>query len=182
MFGHLPEETLMDVVDGTAAPRAREHVGACQDCRARVAAAAEAWALAQVSDVPEPSPLYWEAFRRQVGRSIQGEGRRWWLRYLVPLTAAAALLITLTRVKVPAVIPSPSATTAQSVLPAWSALPPADDDPGFEVLRAVASGDSELASSYERSSVQEMLWDLSDEESQALAERLKADAATAGTL
>jgi hypothetical protein len=180
MFGHLPEETLMDVVDGTADPRAREHVLACPTCRSRVSEAAATWSLAQASDVPEPSPLYWEAFRRQVDRRIQGEGRRPWLRVLVPLAAAAGLVVALTGS--PSAPPASSVPTAASVLPAWSALPPAEDDPGFEVLRAVASSDSDLAASYERSSVQELLSDLSDEESQALAERLKTDGAMAGTL
>jgi hypothetical protein len=130
--------------------------------------------------VPEPSPLYWEAFRRQVGRRIQGEGRRTWLRFLVPLAAAAGLVVALTR---PPSAPSNSLVpVAASVLPAWSALPAAEDDPGFEVLQAVASSGSDLASSYERGSVQELLSDLSDEESQALAERLKSDGVMAGTL
>jgi hypothetical protein len=182
MFGHLPEETLMDVVDGTADPRAREHVVACEACGSRVAEAAMAWSMAQASEVPEPSPLYWEAFRRQVGRRIQGEGRRQWVRFLVPLAAAAGLVVALTR---PLSAPMPmvsSVPVAASVLPAWSALPAADDDPGFEVLQAVASSGSDLASSYERGSVQELLSDLSDEESQALAERLKTDGGMAVTL
>jgi hypothetical protein len=180
MFGHLPEETLMDVVDGTADPRAREHVGACETCGSRVAEAAMAWSLAQASEVPEPSPLYWEAFRRQVGRRIEGEGHRQWLRFLVPLAAAAGLVVTLTR---PPSAPSLSSVpVATGVLPAWSALPAAEDDPGFEVLQAVASGGSDLASSYDRGSVQELLSDLSDDESQALAERLKTDGAMAVTL
>ena len=179
MFGHLPEETLMDVVDGTAAPRAREHVAGCEACRTRVAEAAEAWTLAEGSDVPEPAPLYWEAFRRQVDRRIQGEGRRHWLRLLVPLAAAAGLMVALPRVKSRVPVPEPSAA---AVLPAWSALPAAEDDPGLEALQAIASADSDLAASYERSGIPELLSDLSDEENQALAERLKADGAKLGSL
>ena len=139
-----------------------------------------AWSMAQASEVPEPSPLYWEAFRRQVNRRIQGEGRRPWFRFLVPLAAAAGLVVALTR---PLSAPTVSSVpVAASVLPAWSALPAADDDPGFEVLQAVASSGSDLASSYARGSVQELLSDLSDEESQALAERLKTDGGMAVTL
>jgi hypothetical protein len=171
MFGHLSEETLMDVVDGTAAPRALEHVEACLTCRTRVSEVAEVSGLAEASEVPEPSPFYWETFRQQVDRRIQGEGRRRWIavRFLVPLAAAAGLVVAL--MWSPSPLPS---RPAASVLPAWSALPPADDDPDFEVLKAVA-GNSDLASSYERANVQELLSDLSDEESQDLADRLKAD-------
>ncbi len=106
------------------------------------------------------------------------KGRRHWLRFLVPLAAAAGLLVALPRVKSPAPVPSPSA----AVLPAWSALPAAEDDPGLEALRAIALGDSDLAASYERSSIPELLSDLSDEENQALAERLKANGAKLGSL
>lgn len=181
MFGHLPEEALMDVVDGTAAPSARAHVEGCPSCRTRVAEAAAIWALVQEAVVPEPSPLYWEAFRRQVDRRIQGEGRRsHWLRLLVPLAAAAGLVLALPHGNGPAPVPSPSASA--SLLPSWSALPPADDDPGLDVLKAVASSDSDLSSSYERGNIQELLSDLSDEESQALAERLKTEGSSAGAL
>jgi hypothetical protein len=178
MFGHLPEETLMDVVDGTAAPSAREHVAGCEACRARVDEAAQAWALAETSDMPEPSPLYWEAFRRQVDRRIEGEGKRQWLHFLVPLAAAAGLLVALP-LKSPAPVPQPSLA---AVLPAWSALPAAEDDPGLEALQAMTSADSDLASSYERSGIQEMLSDLSDEENEALADRLRAGGAKVGSL
>jgi hypothetical protein len=180
MFGHLAEETLMDVVDGTAAPPAREHVEACVTCRARVSEVAEAWVLAEASDVPEPPPLYWEAFRRQVDRGIQGGGRRSWLRFLVPLAAAAGLFV-VAQLGIRSPMPAPSPSTA-AILPAWSPLPLVEDDPGLVVLKAVASGDSDLTASYERTSVQELLSDLSDEESQALAERLKTDGAKAGAL
>ena len=103
--------------------------------------------------MPEPSALYWEAFRREVDRRIQGEARRHWVRYLVPLAAAAGIVVALRHGNGPTPVPSPSASA--SVLPAWSALPPAEDDPGLDVLQAVASGDTDLSVSYERSNVQE---------------------------
>jgi hypothetical protein len=96
------------------------------------------------------------------------------------MAAAAGLLAALPWLR--SAMPVAATTAAATVLPSWSALPPADDDPGFEVLKAVASSDSDLAASYERTNIQELLSDLSDEESQALAERLKADGARAGAL
>jgi hypothetical protein len=180
MFGHLKDATLMDVVDGTADPRARAHVAACPTCGARVAEVAETWVLAQASDVPEPLPVYWEVFRRQVDRRIQGEGRRQWLRLLVPLAAAAGLVVALPGGNAP--VPVALTPSAANVLPAWSALPPAEEDPGLDVLRAVVSAESDLASSYERNGIHEWLSDLSDEESQVLTERLKAVGAKAGAL
>lgn len=183
MFAHLAEETLMDVVDGTASPAAREHVGSCERCRTRVADAAEAWAEAGDSGVPEPSPLYWASFRRQVGRRIEGERRpgAWRPVWLLPVAAAAGLLVALPVIRSPRSLPSPSPGFLPA-LPAWSALPPVEEDEGLEVLRAVATTDSEVAAGFERGSTLEMLSDLSDEESQALAERLRSGVSKGGAL
>jgi hypothetical protein len=182
MFGHLPVESLMDLVEGTAAPSARAHAASCELCRGRVAEVAEAWTMAFDPGVPEPSPLYWESFRRQVGRRIEGEGSGGWRpRWLLPLVAAAGLLVALPVMRMSRSAPSP-APESVGALPAWSALPPADEDDGLEVLRAVATADSDLAAGFERRGVQEMLLDLSDEESQALAETLRAKVGKGGAL
>jgi hypothetical protein len=141
---------------------------------------AEAWALAEGTDIPEPSPFYWAAFRRQVDQRIQGQrrGRRAVL-FLLPLAAAAGLAwaVATSRTTSPRPVASPPVAT---LLPAWSALPPVEEDPGFEVLQAVASGGSDVASSYERSGIYEFLSELSEEESRALAERLASNGQAEG--
>ncbi len=182
MAGHLSEETLMDLVDANADALAREHAEACPTCRARISEAAEAWAVAQATDVPEPSPFYWAAFRRQVDQRIHGE-RRWrrFVPFLLPLAAAAGLVWA---VGGRGFSPSPMASPSRAaVLPAWSALPPVEDDPGLQVLQAVALGGYDLASAYERSGgINELLSNLSDEESRDLAARLESQGARAGVL
>ena len=77
MAKHLSEERLQDVVDGAADEDARAHVTVCPGCRRRADEAALGLALAHEADVPEPSPLYWEAFRRQVGRRLLSPVRQW---------------------------------------------------------------------------------------------------------
>jgi hypothetical protein len=176
MSRHLSEETLMDLVDGTAPSAARDHVAACEGCRARVAEAAEAWNIAQASAVPEPPDLYWEAFRRQVGRRIEGGGggrAPWRPLWLLPLAAAAGLTA-LAVVRSPQAVPSPAPSVLE-VLPAWSALPAPEDDEGLAALQAVAATGSDLAAGLERPGVHGILASLSDEESRALAERLRSD-------
>jgi hypothetical protein len=126
-------------------------------------------ARALSADVPEPSALYWEAFRRQVGRRLVHEDRTSWRWRLIPLVAAAAALI----VVVPSLrAPRPNPGSRAALLPAWSALPPADDDPGLEVLEGFAASQGELLPARE-GHVAELLGDLSDEESQALADALR---------
>jgi hypothetical protein len=172
MSRHLTDERLMEVMEDAADASARAHVETCADCAARLREAGDGLAMAREAEVPEPAPQYWEAFRRNVGRRIEDEGsaRRWrWV--LVPILATAACLALL----VPAVhrrvatSPSPAA-----VLAAWSALPPADQDDGLEVLEGVAQANADLpVVDGERSAV-ESLAELSDEEARDVGEALRS--------
>jgi hypothetical protein len=170
MAQHLSEERLLDVVEGAAEERARAHLTVCPACRRRVDEAALGLALAHEADVPEPSPLYWEAFRLQVGRRIMGDDRRSWRWRLVPLLAAAASLVVIVpSLKAPGGAPGSLAP----VVPAWSALPPAEEDAGLVVLQGLAASDPELAPPREGRGVAELLGDLSEDESLALTDALR---------
>ena len=121
--------------------------------------------------MPEPSPLYWEAMRRSVERRIAEEPRRsprW--AWLAPLAATAAVVtvvaLTTGRTHAPAALPGPT-------LPAWSALPPAEDDASLEVLEGVAVADGDLGTDDEGRGVGAFLAGLSDEEYRALADSLR---------
>jgi len=176
MAGHVPEHRLLDVLEGRGASD-RAHVEACAQCRARLAEAQAGLALAAGAEVPEPSPLYWESLRRQVSRRLDEEsGRRpaFWRRIsLGPVLAAAAVLAGIVTFlplagRPPAPLPPPQ-------LPAWSALPPAEEDEGLEVLRAVAPAVADASVPAACAGVAECLVDLSDEESQVLADRLRRE-------
>jgi hypothetical protein len=165
---HPTEAVLLDVLDGVAEGQARKHVAACAECAARVEEARQGLALASQADVPEPSPLYWEDFRSQVGRRISVE-RRSRRMVLAPLAAAAVLAGAI------AFLPrgdhAPSSVRV-ATLPAWSALPPEDDDPGFGVLLALVGRTEELATTVDCRGTEDCLADLSDEESRAVADLL----------
>jgi len=127
--------------------------------------------LARGAEVPEPSPLYWEAMRRSVGRRIAEEPRRpprW--AWLGPLAAAAAVLavvaLTTGRTHAPSGSPAPA-------LPAWSALPPAEDDPSLEVLEGLEVADGGLAELDTGRGVGAFLAGLSDDDYRALADSLR---------
>ena len=114
--------------DGAAA-RARRRLRGLR--RRAPARRATGLALARAADVPEPSPLYWESFRRQVGRRIVEEApRRAVARVAAPAfaTAAAASSSALLFVRGG---PRGSARAGAAPLPAWSALPPAEEDAGL---------------------------------------------------
>ena len=171
MNRHLSDESLVGLAEGEGTDAERAHAAACGRCAERVEEARAGLVLARRADVPEPSPLYWEAMRRSVERRIAREpGRlpRW--AWLAPLAATAAVLavvaLTTGRPPVPAALPAPT-------LPAWSALPPAEDDASFEVLEGLAVADTELGRLEEGRGVGAFLAGLSEEEYQALADSLR---------
>lgn len=171
MIRHLSDESLLRLAQGEGDAAGREHVLACGRCAGRVEDAREGLFLAQRADVPEPSPLYWEAMRRSVGRRIAEEPRRspaWaWLAPVLA-TAGVVLVVVLTtgRAHAPAVLPAPT-------LPAWSALPPAEEDVSLEVLEGVAIADGNLGTLDEGNGVSAFLAGLSDEEYRGLADSLR---------
>jgi hypothetical protein len=169
---HVPDESLADLAEGRGTDAQRAHVRACGGCAARLEEVRSALEIARRADVPEPSPLYWEAMRRNVGRRIEEEPRRslrW--AWLGPLAAGAALAalfaLTAGRTHAPSATPDPG-------LPAWSALPPAEDDPSLVVLEGLVATETRgLGSLDEGGGVGLFLAGLSDEDYRALAESLR---------
>jgi hypothetical protein len=176
MWTHASDAALMDVLDGTASDRILSHVSGCERCRARVEEARAAMTLAVGAAAPEPAPIYWEAMRRQVARGLAGPSRP---RFRRPLWAAAAVAgaamaaLVAVRPGPTPVEPSPAATTA--ALPAWSPLPPADEDPGLPVLEQVAPMVVAASPALECGDVAECVTGLDDEESRALTEILREE-------
>jgi len=172
MATHLTDEKLMDTLFGTLDVPASAHLAACPACAARLEEVRAGLDAARTAEVPEPSPLYWEAFRRQVGGRIEREGaaRRWrWT--LVPAFAAAAALLVL----VPLSWRGPAVPSPAPALPAWSALPPADEDDGLDVLEGVALAEAELPAVTSRRAVVESLAELTADEVEALGDALRGD-------
>jgi hypothetical protein len=173
MARHVTDEALFEVLEGAGRADATAHAASCGACAARLDEARAGLALARGAEVPEPSPLYWEAFRRSVARKIESDGsggaRRFVGWSLVAAAAAAAIVVVVLR---PPVMPS---ATPSPMLPAWSALPPADQDEGLAVLQGLAEGDGELAAVRGERLVVDSLVDLSDEEVQAVGDALRRD-------
>lgn len=171
---HPAEDVLLEVLEGTADHDARDHVSRCEACRARVAAAEEGLGLSRDAEVPEPPPLYWEAFRRQLGRQIEGtESKLLGSRHrLWPAIAAAAVVLAVLGVPRSTFAPVPPSTTVAPV-PAWSALPPAAEDSGLGVLSGLASADLSLTADCRDAA--DCVAGLTDEESRALTEALRGE-------
>jgi hypothetical protein len=183
MGTHLTDEMLMEALEGLGSPEARRHLDDCPECSGRLAHAGAGLELTRDAEVPEPPPLYWEVFRRQVSRRISEEApaRRALGFWLFPaLAAAAAVLIAFGLFRAPGVTNGREAAVV--TLPAWTALPPAEEDEGLEVLQAVAAEGGALDAALPAPSVDRALSDLSDEESQVLADALRRELAGADAL
>jgi anti-sigma factor RsiW len=167
---HLSNEILMDVLEGAAARGpAAEHLASCAECAARLAEAREGLALTRAVDVPEPPGMYWQSFPRQVAGRLAAAPAPRWRAWLLPglatAMAVAAAVIFLPR-PAPEAPPTPAPTLA-----AWSALPPAEEDPALPVLQALGP---ELDPALDCAGVAECLAELTDEESQDLVQTLRA--------
>jgi hypothetical protein len=170
MTRHPSEECLLAVAEGGGREADRAHVAACAECGSRVEEARAGLALAGKADVPEPSPLYWGAMRRGIGRRIEADRARARWTWLAPLAAAAAVVVVVALARGPA--PGPVAPPVP-VLPAWSALPPAEDDASLQVLEGLAVADAGREAFDEELGVGSLLADLSDEETRALTDSLR---------
>jgi hypothetical protein len=171
------DDELMDAAEGTASAGVRRHVQACAACRERVQDAASGLDLARAADVPEPSPLYWEAFRRQVGRKVGAE-RRWRPAAWAPALAAAAVAV----MAIGLLTPDRQALQPTSTLPAWSAsLPSAEEEGGLAQLSTLATEAEDLALAG-CSGVADCLSGLSEEETMALADLLSQELGTGSDL
>jgi hypothetical protein len=177
MRTHLTDKAMTDLLEGGGSPAEWAHVAACRECRSRLEEARLGLGLAVRADVPEPPGMYWEALRRNVGRRISeeavGKPRARW-GWLAPLAAGVAVLAVV--VVFVAGGREPVSTPAQPV-PAWSALPPVEEDEGLAVLAGLTTADSEVGWTgwEEGQGLGAFVAGLSDEESEALVAALRVE-------
>ena len=164
MRTHLDEETLLDVMEGQATADAARHARECAACAARVAEAREGWSLASSADVPAPSPLFWTAFRSRLASSIGAPARRPRLPLFAPALLAAAAMIAAVFY-----LPGGSPTTPRGAVPIARSSPVLEET-AFEAPVLV----EDLG---ECPDVAECVAGLSDDDSRALADALRAELA-----
>jgi hypothetical protein len=171
MRGHLNPEAMIDLAEGGGGGDERRHLEACGDCRAQVEDLREGLGGLASVEVPEPSPFYWEAFRRQVGGRLESEAppARWSSWWLPGLAAAAALLAAVLLHPPATSLPSPAGSVA--MLPAWTPLPAGEQDEGLPVLQGLAAK-GELTACGDLGGC---LAELSDEDAAAVTAALRSE-------
>jgi hypothetical protein len=126
---HLTPDEFIDLVDNALPAERREHVAACARCRQEAAQLRALLSEVRASDVPEPSPLFWDHFSARVQAAIGAEivprrVARWFeWPVLAPLGAIALVMLAL-------VSAVPERTPNRTVLDATlaTATGPADAD------------------------------------------------------
>jgi hypothetical protein len=176
MRGHLSDEMLIDALDAAAEPLS--HARECDGCGRRLDALREALGQATEAEVPEPSPLFWQAFRAQVGRRIGAGSRASWRFAFWPALLAAASVLVATSGLVTG-LRGPLSGPDVAVVPAslWSALPPESEDQSLPVLEGAFASLGEDSMIADCRGLTHCLAALTDEEQQALAEAVRRELA-----
>jgi hypothetical protein len=154
---HLTPERLVDLAEGAAVESSAAHLASCDSCRRALAGLRAT--MADVgggvapgdSDVPEPSPLFWDHLSDRVRDRVAEQGapggwswiESWWRpRFVLPIVAgvagAIALAVVVSRRPVaPNPIPAvPLRIDESAQLPSLPPLEPlgAPDDPSLSLI------------------------------------------------
>jgi hypothetical protein len=102
---HLSSVEFVDLLDGVRSHASEQHLSGCDRCRREFADLREMMADATSTDVPEPSPLFWEHLSARVQEAVaQGvpapgewSGRAslfggWWVRAAAGIAVSALVI------------------------------------------------------------------------------------------
>ena len=96
---HLSESEILDAAEARLSAERRRHAETCTACAHQIEDLRDVLARTVGTDVPEPSPLFWDHFSARVRDEIANEtpGRWGWTSGLRPwtVTAAAAVVVAL---------------------------------------------------------------------------------------
>jgi hypothetical protein len=145
-MSHLTPDELIDALDAALVPARRAHLDTCERCRGEAAALRALLGDVRASQVPEPSPLFWDHFAARVRATIGTEDARAadaetattrWFHWpvLAPFAALALLVLAL-------IASIPSRSTQPSSLATIGPLPEdvvADSELEWAVLADLVS-------------------------------------------
>jgi hypothetical protein len=148
---HLTSDQLIDAVEEAADPPVARHLASCAGCRRQRDELREVLTAVSVgTDIPEPSPLFWDRLSARVCERIAAEpmpATSWWLG-LPPWTAVAAVasmaIVVLALVmRSPLAPPSVVSPVPSLAAPATSSIvagEPPDADGSLDLLADLAAG------------------------------------------
>jgi hypothetical protein len=153
MSTHLTPQRIVEAIDGTLSSAARDHLGACVECRAEVERVRAILQEAErAAPAREPSPLFWDHFADRVREATstlpvasRSSGWSYWWR--PGLLVSGALAVIALVVAVPRFLP-PAPVVDQVVADAdpapavdfdgWDLVVSLTDDLGWDEVQQVA--------------------------------------------
>ena len=185
---HLSPDERLALIEAAGAPE-HPHLLVCARCRAEVEEGRAAFGEARLSDVPEPSPLFWEHLSVRVAERVAAEpesprrlGAGW--RLLVPAAVVVMAVILIVWVDRGALRQRVAPEPAPAVVVETTASAVGDDE-SWSMLGELAGemdvdtlGDSLGTSG--ASGAEKAVYQLSAQERASLAELLRAELGTAG--
>lgn len=142
---HFDEATLIDLLDGQGSGAQLSHLDECAGCRAELSALRATLAQAADAAAPEPSPLFWEHFSRQVNERIDAPAASPWTAWLrgprLALVSAAVVILAVVIGSQTVRAPQPPATvdlTMQVVAPVDEPADDIEEDAAWAVVRTAA--------------------------------------------
>lgn len=100
MQKHLSPAAFVDLLDGTTSEAAVSHLDVCAACRDQLAALRALHTEVDRTEVPEPSPLFWDHLSARVRDAVAAEstptswwGGGWWRAVAVAGTMVLVLLL-----------------------------------------------------------------------------------------
>jgi hypothetical protein len=190
---HLAPEQFVDLLDGSRTAADVPHLAECEQCRAELAGLQATWQQARATEVPEPSPLFWDHFSARVHEAVAAEEPRqhrwswlhpsWRLAAATSAVAALALVAALTVRQTPAPSEPPRAAAVERPPAAPAARPfTIDDDESLALVADLASElDWETAADAgltTHEAAERVVVDMTDEEREELQRILTAAIST----
>lgn len=153
-MAHLSPDTFVDLLEGTLEESAVPHLAQCEACRDELSGLRRTWQEAMNTDVPEPSPLFWDHLSARVHEAVAAEPeprRPWWnaawaVRWFGLAAAAVAAIALVAFLNRPAFVDQRTAQVGGEAqgTPAASGqrlevLPPLAEDESVGLLADLAS-------------------------------------------
>lgn len=146
-MSHLTDAQITDAAEQQADPRTSTHLAGCAACTAKVAQLRAILDSIAGSEIPEPSPLFWEHFAAGVSAGIdaQPQPARSWLSpaALAWLGAAAVVLLSVigyyaTRRTIDTVPLAPAVALGEAPALADLAADDVEQDEAWALMRSLA--------------------------------------------
>jgi len=98
-MAHLTSDEFVDLAEGVRDAASAPHLAECDRCRRKLADVRGMMAAAGASDVPEPSPLFWDHLSARVREAVAAEPPprsaaflgSWWFRVAAGLAVSAMI-------------------------------------------------------------------------------------------